>query len=313
MTSHSPFDVYNEKVSHSRLNPIRRQLEYKNVHINTKFRKDYYGSRSTNFQYDFPEPCSNVTSLKLSSICIPNSFYLFSEAKGNNRFVIEDVVAGSLNQVHEIVIPDGNYTADELETFLNNTYFYNSGTTTFLQNVYFRINEHSQKTIFDLSGVATNTNMNVKFVSNKNNNNVMNTAGWIMGFRYGQYLHIGGPDRQSYLISEGIYNVNEDCHFYFCLDDFNRNTNNTNVVFFQDSTMRNDVLAKIQLVDGKFTVDTNNINDDPDNHLKTRKYFGPVDIKKIKVRIIDQYGNEVNLNNMDYSFSLELTELYNNI
>ena len=77
--------------------------------------------------------------------------------------------------------------------------------------------------------------------------------------------------------------------------------------------MRNDVLAKLQLVDGKFSIDVNNNYDDSENHTKSRKYHGPVDINKIHIKLIDQYGRLVDLNNMDYSFSLEITQLYNNI
>lgn len=312
--SHSFLNVYNDQFVQSNINPIKREAEFKNIHFNTKYRDDYYKTSSTNFHYNFPEPCSNVVSLKLTSICVPNSFYLFSSSKGNNRFIVEDNVSGSLNTVNEIVIPDGNYTAAQLETYLNDTYFYNSShPSAFLQKIHFSIDTHSQKTIFDLSGVPGVTTMNIKFVNNKNADNIMNTAGWIMGFRYGQYTNIGGTDRQSYLMSEGIFNPNEDCTYFLCVDDFNRNVNNSNVVFFQDSTMRNDVLAKLQLVDGRFSIDVNNNYDDSENHTKSRKYHGPVDIKKIHVKLIDQYGRLVDLNNMDFSFSLEITQLYNNI
>ena len=313
--SGSFLNVYNDKLVQSNVNPIKREAEYKNIHFNTKYRDDYYKTSSTNFHYNFPEPCSNVVSLKLTSICIPNSLYLFSNDKGNNRFIIEDNVSGSLNTVNEIVIPDGNYTATQLETYLNNNYFYNSShPSAFLQKIHFSIDQYSEKSIFDLSGVPGVTTMNVKFVNNKNADNIMNTAGWIMGFRYGQYINIGGAGRQSYLMSEGIFNPNEDCTYFFCVDDFNRNVNNSNVVFFQDSTMRNDVLAKLQVVNDKISIDVNNNYDDGnENHTKTRKYHGPVDIKKIHVRLIDQYGRLVNLNNMDFSFSLEITQLYNNI
>lgn len=308
------FNVHQDQYVRSKINPISREMEHKNIHFNTKYRKDYYKSSSTNFQYDFPEPCNNVVSLKLSSICIPNSFYLFSSQKGNNRFIVEENVSGSLNKVHEVVIPDGNYTAPQLETYLNDTYFYNSSHPSLsLRKIYFSIDTHSLKTTFDISGVPPVETVNIKFVNNRNADNVMNTAGWIMGFRYGQYLNIGGSGRPSFLTSEGIYNVNEDCSFFFCVDDHNRNVNNPNIVFFQDSTMRNDVLAKIHLVDGKFTLENNIINDDGDNFTKTRKFYGPVDIQKIHVRLIDQYGRLVDLNNMDFTFSLELNQLYNNI
>ena len=135
----------------------------------------------------------------------------------------------------------------------------------------------------------------------------MYTAGWTMGFRYSQYLHI-----TTYIMSEGLFDAGGDRYLYFCLNDFNKNVNNSNVVLFDDSMMRDDVLAKIYLIDGKFAI---NIDSAPDNccsHVKTRKYFGPIDLRKIHVRLLNQYGRVINLNNMDYSFSLEVSQLYKN-
>ncbi len=42
-----------------------------------------------------------------------------------------------------------------------------------------------------------------------------------------------------------------------------------------------------------------------------RFYHGPVDIKKLRVTILDEYGRVVDLNNMDWSFTLNLDVLYN--
>ena len=326
-----PVNVFNNDYVQSNVNPIKREVEYKNIHFNSKFRKNYYNTSSTNFHYELPEPCSNVVSMKLSAICVPTSFYLFSEEKGNNRFIIEDISGGIVQDQYVIIIPDGNYSASELVEYLNDNYFHSSGTTTFLQYIYFSINPYSGKTTFDISGALGgglpggglwHNQISLKFVNNKKTCNIMDTAGWILGFRYGQYTNIfgtgtlGGVDvsrNSTGFSSEGIFNQGENCDFFFCLDDFNKNVNNSNIVFFQDSTMRNDVLAKLKIVNGSFSIDVNNQLDDEYNHTKTRKYFGPVDIRKIHVRILDQYGNQVNLNNMDFSFSLELTQLYNNI
>ena len=44
--------------------------------------------------------------------------------------------------------------------------------------------------------------------------------------------------------------------------------------------------------------------------LKKREYFGPVDIQKLHIQILDPYGRVLNLNNMDISFSLHSACLY---
>ena len=41
-----------------------------------------------------------------------------------------------------------------------------------------------------------------------------------------------------------------------------------------------------------------------------RTYFGPVDIDRLGVRLIDDNGNTVNLNGNDWSFSITVESLY---
>ena len=45
---------------------------------------------------------------------------------------------------------------------------------------------------------------------------------------------------------------------------------------------------------------------------KIRIYNGPVTLKKLHIKILDKFGNVVDLNNMDFSFTLELEILYEN-
>ena len=74
-----------------------------------------------------------------------------------------------------------------------------------------------------------------------------------------------------------------------------------------------EVLAKIYLIDGKFSVNIDDSSDDLNNQAKTRKYHGPVDLKKFHITILDEFGRKINLNNMDFSFVLEVTKLYRKI
>ena len=41
-----------------------------------------------------------------------------------------------------------------------------------------------------------------------------------------------------------------------------------------------------------------------------RNYFGPVDIEKLRIQVIDEFGRVINLNNMDLSLSLTFVCLY---
>ena len=114
-------------------------------------------------------------------------------------------------------------------------------------------------------------------------------------FRYAEYL-----DVTSYIMSEGLFDGGGDRYVYFCLDDFNHSLN-PHEVCFEKYSANESVLAKIYLTDGKFAV---NIDDSSNgnNIVKTRKFAGPIDLSKIKVKILDQYGDVVDLNHMDFSF-----------
>ena len=130
----------------------------------------------------------------------------------------------------------------------------------------------------------------------------MNTSGWILGFRLPTYLNIDES-----VVSEGLFDGSGDRYIYLILNDYQYNNNSTNIVGFDKSFMEENILAKIPMVNGKLSL----IIDDNNNPLtKTRKYNGPVNIRKIHVKIVDKFGNSIDLNNMDFSFTLELELLY---
>ena len=60
-----------------------------------------------------------------------------------------------------------------------------------------------------------------------------------------------------------------------------------------------------------FSVFISNISE---NNLITvtvpREYFGPVTLSNLNIQLLDEYGRLLDLNNMDYSFCLTLTRLY---
>ena len=130
----------------------------------------------------------------------------------------------------------------------------------------------------------------------------MNTSGWIFGFRMPTYLHIYNT-----LTSESLFDGCGDRYIYFSLTDYQYNNNNSNIVCFDKSLIESDILAKIPLTNGKLSV----IIDDNKNPLtKTRKYNGPVNINKLHIKILDKFGEVIDLNNMDFSFTLEVELLY---
>ena len=66
----------------------KRKKCCKIVHLNSKFRDNYYNTRSTDYSYKYPNIIKDVLSMKLRSIEIPNSWYTISEKFGNTKFFI---------------------------------------------------------------------------------------------------------------------------------------------------------------------------------------------------------------------------------
>lgn len=285
------------------LNSLKRLTQQVNLNLNSRFRNNYYKSNPCDFQYTIPTEIKNVISMRLSSIEIPNAWYMFSNSKRNTNFIIEISNGGTITE-YPITIPEGNYTYIELETILNDTYFYNSGTMTDLQYIKFSINPNTLKSGFEILPSPIPGFCFTVIFWDENVQNPMSTFGWIIGFRIARYKNIN-----TYILSEGLYSIDGDAFFYVSINDYQYNTNTLNIVCFDNSVMEQNIIAKISYTVNKFELISDN-NTSPT--IRVRRYNGPVNIKNFQMKILDQYGNVINLNNMDFSFSLELDVLYEN-
>jgi len=125
--------------------------------------------------------------------------------------------------------------------------------------------------------------------------------GWLMGYREGYY-----ENAFSYS-SEGIFNLLGPRYIYLVVDDFNNSVNDGFYGAFTSSILNKNILARISLQGSVFNfLSQNNYN------LLTspRQYFGPVDIQKLQIQLLDEYGRVLDLNNMDYSFCLSFQTVY---
>ena len=76
----------------------------------------------TNYTVNLTHPLINVVDLTLESVEIPNSWYVFSGDYGTNRIKFLADASGALEWGYDaftLQIPDGNYTATQLQDALN--------------------------------------------------------------------------------------------------------------------------------------------------------------------------------------------------
>jgi len=81
------------------------------------------------------------------------------------------------------------------------------------------------------------------------------------------------------------------------------------MVCFDKSVFNEDVIAKIPMVNGKLSLI---INDNNNPLAKIRRYNGPVNLSRLQIKIVDHFGTIIDLNNMDFSMTIELQLLYEN-
>ena len=266
------------------------------VYFNSKFRDNYYKTRATKFDYTFPYTIRNITSVSLSSIEIPNSWYNFSKKKGNTNFFIRTHAreGGKIEEkMHELIIPEGLWSSIELVDYLKREYFDNEGEVCYIKmeidpillKVYFELEKNAPDDfVFDL-------------IFKTNKENPILTAGWTLGFRAFEYININNR-----IISEALFDGLGGSFFYFALTDYNSHRTENDIIFLNNIYLEKDIIGKIY-TDGNFRIlieDENN-----QSNFKKREYYGPVNINKISVKLLDEYGQELCLNGMDFSFTLQ--------
>jgi hypothetical protein len=291
-------------VAPTELNKIKRVTLFKNICLNSCFRANYYTSNPTDYQYVLPCEIKNVVSMRLASIELPNSWYLYNDANKNNTFRIEITEPDKTVTSYDIVIPEGNYDTDTITEYLNNTYFCFSLTSDiFLQQLQYSISEIDLKSNIT---VLANNQYNLLFsvyFSEDVANNVMDTFGWKVGFRLGAYKNF-----YTTIVSEGMFDGLGDQYIYVSINDYQYNNISSNIVCFDNSVMEENIIGKIPITNGKMSI----IITESNSLVKTRKYNGPVNIRNLHIKILNKFGEIVNLNHMDFSFTLEMEILYEN-
>jgi len=292
------------------LNPINTKTIRKTINIDSRFRDQYYNTKSSDFHFDLPETFRKVVNLNLVSYEMPLTIYSINSC--NNHFTILHSDAS-----HNIDISNGNYftpfssrifSLDSSANIINkiNTNIVGSGLT----DISYNIDPINGKSYFINKA---STRHEIFFNRDNNGNDDLQTPlplklGWSLGFRLGHYILDGLEDTKVY--SEGIVNFDTPKYLYLSIEDFTHAGNNGFVVNFNDSTLSKDIITRINYSNLLQNDGFYNTGDDDDVINANRSYYGPVDIKKLHIRVMDEYGRIVNFNNMDWSFSLNLDILY---
>jgi len=292
----------NEQVSRSHTtlypagthDPIHRETINRVISIDSKFRKQYYRTQATDFHIVLNSPIKNVVSMTLNAMELPNSIFPISRDTGNNFLYIKDDTDTEYRMVE---IPNGQYSFDAIVNVL-------MASINNLGGVYenYQVGHSDEpinaRILIRSSTDGTGGKFNLKFFDAENPEmNLIGTLGWLLGFRLNEYT---GNDIYA---GEGLYDGGGIRYLLMRVDDFNKNTNDYFVSNYTNSILKDNILARIQLRVPTYSI---NYNTSSDLISRKREYFGPVTIERLHIQLLNEYGQVIDLNNMDYSFALEL-------
>ena len=300
---------------------------------------------STDFSVDLTYNIHNVIDLKVNDIEFESNYYVINDSYESNYFWIKYNTGNIVSYLY-IYIPEANYTHTSLIMYLNNyfntnnipieinidiiydqTLVISTGTQkttikfkddTDLTTYYgleikfngVRISEtdetydYTQSYIFtkdNITGIVSDEAAINKYFNSDTATDNSTLFGWILGYRSGSY-----SDSTSYT-SEAMFNIKGPRYFYLVLNDFNVHTNMNFLSSSSVGLLTNNIIARIIPKRFPFQSDTRN---DYLLYSETRKYHGPVDITKLEIKLIDEYGRIVNLNGSELSFIVSMTIQY---
>jgi hypothetical protein len=351
------------------LNPNLRNINTQLIVLDSRYRQTILPynssnadsiSSSTNYTINLSDNLTNVTSLKLQSVQIPNTWYRFSLNQGNTCFQVIDASVECT-----FILAEGNYTPSELAVELNTISNWDIVPDGWTANY----NTNSHKMEF------TNTN-DISFYGSDCSDTCINVSYnnqsllWCLGLRddFEEIITIFEGGSNKFVAVVDTFGPN---YLSIILDDYNQNKQNQGVVNISitDTVLSvpsyynydlifdcsNITIPSRPLVDASASLTINQIystnqilasrkktktrnngvtssdifaiipiqsktsnyeSDQPltyipyDTSLHERKYFGPVDITRMRLRLVDDKGNTLNLNGGDWTVTMIAESLY---
>lgn len=314
------------------VNPLKRETITNTLIINSKFMNPSNNATSTDFTIDVKQAVNNVISLKVASVEIANTYYNISEYHSNNSFCIctlirdpsDNVVSGPHKKL--ITIKDGAYNVEQLVPEINR--FLINGDDPFFNiiecffdlikgKVFFKLNLENSPgfppTIhpdsqFEFNLYFDNTVLNDDDYIIPPPRSSHNRLGYLLGFTKSAYIfktHHCSEETNTKLVGmnpERCVDLSGTKFFLLEVDDFNKNAPAV-LLYVNDNFQGSNILAKIPNVSNANEVI---FEDSSDNVFKTRRYFGPIDLKRLKIRLLDEYGNVLDFKNADLIITFEV-------
>jgi hypothetical protein len=282
------------------------------VNVDSRFRDTPQLNSQSDFYYTLLAPIRNVLRLRITSIEFPNNYFVFTAARKNTTITILYTDTASVPKAATITIPDGNYNAVELLTILRTAIASNTDLTT--------PSPPGLGLTVDFNGSTG------KFTFTAARPFTIDTAtggwdrpfdyglGYLMGFTRGTHAStVGSLSTINTVVSDGCANFAGDNYFFLQVNDLDCVKQTVSVydsTYLQTRRQQHEftALAKVLIRQPKNYM---TYDDYAGQHAKEYVFTSPADITRLRIRLLDAYGEVLDLCLNQFSFSLEILEVRN--
>jgi hypothetical protein len=342
-------NITDYKFSAGVLNPIEKRTFTKVITIDSTFRKNYETTSSNRFQWSLSQPENKVVSMKLVSLELPIMWYDISDKNNNNTFTIKLYNMQRYgDKTHLITVPSGHYNNLDMVTTLNQLFinigegleyiFFSIDPVTTKSSFRVIDPEYDEPMHSVLSGNIYDPNFahysanffyDISFFAPvtaaksvvSQEMAIRKTLGWYLGFRKPKYTannqsvvehNVNEHEKiilhKGVILSETSYGSGRGHYIFVAVNDYNRNCL-TETISSQigDVFVGNNILGRMSLTSSPTEV---MVVIPADRIFRQRDYLGPVSLSKFTIELLNKYGDLIDLNDNDFSLSLELTVVY---
>lgn len=268
-----------------RANDVQRHI----LNIDSRFRQS--GGASSDFYFQVSPPIKNVLRIRVTSIEFPNNYHFFTEKRRNVSFRVLYKIGGT-GMASTITVPDGNYTAGEMEDAIKTILADPANGLTWLSVAFDGVTGAFTFTGTQYFGIDTVTDSYVRPFDYG--------LGYYLGFS--RRLHTGVKVGNTWTAtSDQCAHFAGDSYVFLQVNDFACVRHNTDTTELQ-------ALAKVVLREPKNYM---SFDDYASQHVKEVVFPAPQNIARLRIRVVDAYGEVVDLCSTNFSFSLEVLEIRN--
>jgi hypothetical protein len=197
-----------------------------------------------------------------------------------------------------ITIPDGYYNLSTLKSALNAV----------LISYDLKYDYSGSKSVFYLKNQPLSNTITVNFAVESNGTsdkyNIKSKLGWILGFRNTTYTVNSGTNT----VSEAFVDLNGPRYLYIAIDEFNKGNQYSFISPLYKSLINKNIIGRVSIDSSTHPFGSILPANIAYGSLISdfRSYTGKIDLLKLNVQLLDENGNNVSLNGLDFSFCLEV-------